>query len=56
MLLELTSSVAVAAAELNWDNRDPADRFLVATAMIHEVPIVTKDRLIRAYSGIQTIW
>ena len=56
VLLDFTPSVAVAAAELNWDNRDPADRMIVATAIIHEAPIVTRDRLIHAFPGVATIW
>ena len=35
--------------ELEWDHRDPADRTIVATAMIHSCPLVTSDRLIRAF-------
>jgi len=56
VLLEITSTIALVAAELSWDNRDPADRFLVATAMVHEAPIVTKDRLIHGFAEVQSIW
>jgi PIN domain nuclease of toxin-antitoxin system len=41
---------------LDWDPRDPADRVIVATALIRGVPIVTKDVAIRSYAGVQTIW
>ncbi|MDJ0755932.1 MAG: type II toxin-antitoxin system VapC family toxin [Ardenticatenaceae bacterium] len=34
---------------LNWDHRDPADRTIVATAMINQVPLVTSDREIREF-------
>ena len=34
---------------LNWDHRDPADRTIVATAMINKVPLVTSDREIREF-------
>ncbi len=35
---------------------DPADRVIMATALIRDIPIVTKDRKIRDYPGIQSIW
>jgi len=34
---------------LDWENRDPADRTIVATAMLHDIPIMTKDGLIDSY-------
>ena len=35
---------------------DPADRVIIATALMRDIPIVTKDRKIRDYPGIQSIW
>ena len=37
-------------------HRDPADRFIVATARKLSAPLVTIDRKIRAYPHVQTIW
>ena len=34
------------AMPLSW-TRDPFDRMIVATAMLHEAPLVTRDRRIR---------
>ena len=53
--LPLTAEIALAADALNM-HADPADRFIVATAMHHGVPVVTKDRLLRALRIIKTIW
>jgi PIN domain nuclease of toxin-antitoxin system len=50
-LAELTSTAAVAAGELPGFRGDPADRFLVATAVTLRVPLVTKDRLIHAFAA-----
>ena len=38
--------------------RDPADRLIFATAMEHDLPLVTKDRAMRAASGrrVRVIW
>ena len=40
---------------LDWSHPDPADRTIVATAELMNVPIVTKDELIRNYYP-HTIW
>ncbi|ELX11186.1 PIN domain-containing protein [Janthinobacterium sp. HH01] len=37
-------------------HKDPADRIIVATAMLLDIPIVTADRKIHAYPHVQTIW
>jgi PIN domain nuclease of toxin-antitoxin system len=37
-------------------NNDPADRIIVATAMLLNVPLVTTDARMRAYPHVQTIW
>ena len=34
---------------LEWENRDPADRTIVATALLHNLPVMTKDNMIDAY-------
>jgi PIN domain nuclease of toxin-antitoxin system len=35
---------------------DPADRFLAATARLERIPLVTKDRNLRASSIVNTVW
>jgi len=35
---------------------DPADRIIMATALTRDIPIVTKDRKIRSYPHIRSIW
>lgn len=37
-------------------HKDPADRFIVATARIMGAKLVTKDAKIRRYKHVQTIW
>ncbi len=41
---------------LDWEHNDPADRVIVATALQKGVPLLTKDRVIRTFAGIRTIW
>lgn len=40
---------------LEWQHRDPADRTIIATAMLRDLPIMTKDRTILDYYS-KTVW
>jgi PIN domain nuclease of toxin-antitoxin system len=35
---------------------DPWDRMIAATALVHDVPLVTYDRKLRALTGLRTAW
>jgi len=51
------SSIAIRSIELPGDfHNDPADRVIVATARALSAPLVTRDRLIRKYEHVRTIW
>jgi PIN domain nuclease of toxin-antitoxin system len=52
--LPLTAEIAVHADEVKM-HADPADRFIVATALEYGVPLVSKDRLMRL-RFLETIW
>lgn len=41
--------------DLPWEHRDPADRVIVATADVLDVPIVTSDHAMRRYYD-RAIW
>lgn len=45
----VSAALAVAAVDLAWDHRDPADRMIVATACHLGLPLITRDRIISAY-------
>ena len=56
-LLPLTPAVSVKAAELPTDFPvDPADRLIVATAILESAMLVTKDQRIQQYAGVRTVW
>lgn len=45
---EITATIAHEVASLDtWENRDPADRLIVATGRVYGARIVTNDALIR---------
>jgi len=44
-------------AEMDWQNRDPADRIIAATAIELGVPVVTVDgKFHREDSPVETVW
>ena len=51
----LTHEIAIAAHELKWAHRDPADRFLVATAQVLGLTLVTADERLLALKEVATL-
>jgi PIN domain nuclease of toxin-antitoxin system len=51
----LTPMLALAADTLRM-HPDPADRFIVATALEQRASLVTKDELLRCLSWLETVW
>lgn len=37
-------------------HKDPADRIIAATAIALDIPLVTKDRRLRSYAPVETVW
>jgi PIN domain nuclease of toxin-antitoxin system len=54
--LDLTSEDIVAAADLDWSHEDVFDRLIVATALRVGCPLVTKDRRISEWGGVDVLW
>lgn len=53
-LLELTPRIAIESTQLPGAfHRDPSDQLIVATARIHNCPLVTVDTAIRNYPHVQ---
>ena len=53
--IPLTSEVALRADALEM-HPDPADRFIAATALDLEAPLVTKDRRLTSLQWLPTAW
>ena len=45
-IIPIDEKIWIENINLDWSHRDPADRTIVATAMLHDLSILTKDRLI----------
>ena len=52
--LPLTNEIMIAAGELPEHHKDPADRFIIATALLNDFAVVTGDRRFAEY-GVETI-
>ncbi|HEX5762664.1 MAG TPA: type II toxin-antitoxin system VapC family toxin [Solirubrobacterales bacterium] len=53
----LTHGVALRSEELDgFGSDDPADRFLVATALEHDLTLVTADGAMRSFLPVTTLW
>lgn len=55
-LLPLDEQAAALSTELPLLHRDPCDRFLIATAQLGRLAIVTPDAQIGRYPPVRTIW
>jgi PIN domain nuclease of toxin-antitoxin system len=55
-LIDVSPEIAVEAAQLDWDHKDPADRMIVATAMVHGARLVSKDDWMRLYPPARVVW
>ncbi|EDY82582.1 hypothetical protein VDG1235_2205 [Verrucomicrobiia bacterium DG1235] len=55
-IVPVTESIWIRNLELEWDHRDPADRTIVATALTLDLPILSKDKIIRTFKGVKSIW
>lgn len=53
----LNHSIAMRSEALDgFGSADPADRFLLATAQEEHLVLVTADRVMQAYRGVETLW
>ena len=55
-LLELTPEIAIESTRLpDGFHRDPSDQIIVATARVHQCPLVTSDDKIVDYPHVRTL-
>jgi PIN domain nuclease of toxin-antitoxin system len=54
--LPIDGADAERAGMLDWENRDPFDRVLVAHCLNHDLTLITADARLRARSDIDVLW
>lgn len=55
-VLPITSEIAVLSHSDAFSHGDPADRLIVATALLHRAALVTSDSRLRKLKEIATVW
>lgn len=55
-LVPVDTTTWLRTLSLDWDHRDPADRVIVASALIKEVPLLTKDQAMHDFQGVECVW
>jgi PIN domain nuclease of toxin-antitoxin system len=55
-LLPVDTTTWLRTLGLPWSHRDPADRVIVASALLRGVPVLTKDRVLHGFEGVECIW
>jgi PIN domain nuclease of toxin-antitoxin system len=55
-VLAIDADIAAIAMVLDLPGADPFDRVIVATALHHELPLATRDRVIADAKLLRTIW
>ena len=55
-LLPVDTTIWLKSLALDWDHRDPADRVIVATALLRGVPILTRDEALHRFEASECVW
>ena len=55
-LLTITSEIASMAVDLDLPQGDSFDRIIVASALHHKLPLLTRDKNISASGLVRTVW
>lgn len=58
-VLAVTPRIAWAAAAFDWSHRDPCDRHILATALVHGLPLMSIDPVMTAFApavGVEIFW
>ena len=54
-LIDLDLDICLKATELPKIHKDPCDRFIIASALKFEIPVVTADARFKEY-GVEVLW
>lgn len=55
-VIPISPEIASLALALELPHGDPFDRVITATAKIHKIPLLTRDRLIVGSGIVETVW
>jgi PIN domain nuclease of toxin-antitoxin system len=55
-VIPISPEIARIAVELELPHGDPFDRVIVATAKVHDAPLLTRDRAITDSGVVEIVW
>ncbi len=55
-LIPVDTTIWLRSLALPWGHRDPADRVIVATALLKDVSLLTKDAVMHGFDGVGCMW
>lgn len=55
-ILPITPKIAALAQGGSFNHGDPADRLIAATALVHDLVLITADRELQRLPALQTLW
>ena len=53
--IPISPAIALVEQSLTWQHRDPADRIIVASALVHSTPLMTCDKEIIKWGGVKVV-
>ncbi|MHC4874096.1 MAG: type II toxin-antitoxin system VapC family toxin [Planctomycetota bacterium] len=54
-IIPVDENIWMKSISLDWDHKDPADRAIIATAELNDIPIITSDKIISDFYS-KIIW
>jgi PIN domain nuclease of toxin-antitoxin system len=54
--LPVDNNVALVSTTFPPIHKDSADRIILATAIVRQIPLVSKDEAVARYPGVEVIW
>jgi PIN domain nuclease of toxin-antitoxin system len=55
-LIPVDTTIWLRGLALPWQHRDPADRVIVASALLKGIPLLTKDAVMHDFDGVPCVW
>lgn len=54
-VVPITGEISLLSRGLEFKQQDPADRFIAATSLVNDAPLVTSDKALKKLSWLKTI-
>jgi PIN domain nuclease of toxin-antitoxin system len=55
-VLPISPSIAARSQKRVFEHGDPADRLIASTAMEYAVPLISADRSLARFAGLEVLW